>query len=151
MKHKQFRRQWVSQAKIDILIDNIGELLSLSGAAVPRGGIAMGDVAAIYGAAVAVRDGKVAYCGAEDDVLARVDGIEIVEHVDAGGRLVSPGFIDPHTHSVFTGRREDEFEKKVSGVSYREIAEAGGGYPRDCETGEKRHCGGSCECLPAQA
>lgn len=115
------------EKKIDLLIENIGELLTLSGPAAPRGGVAMGDVAAISGAAVAVREGRIAFCGDREDVLTQLGDAEVAEYVDAGGRLVSPGFIDPHTHSVFAGRREDEFEKKVSGVSYQEIAEAGGG------------------------
>jgi imidazolonepropionase len=49
------------------------------------------------------------------------------EILDAGGRVVMPGFVDAHTHPVFAGDRADEFELRISGVSYKEIAERGGG------------------------
>ncbi len=49
------------------------------------------------------------------------------EVVDAGGRVVLPGFVDAHTHPVFAGNRVDEFEQRARGASYEEIAAAGGG------------------------
>src|ERR1019366_276769 len=49
------------------------------------------------------------------------------EIVDAGGRIVLPGFIDAHTHPVFAGNRAAEFERRVEGATYAEIAPAGGG------------------------
>src|SRR6185437_1593447 len=49
------------------------------------------------------------------------------EVVDAGGRIVLPGFVDAHTHPVFAGTRADEYEQRVQGVTYAEIAAKGGG------------------------
>ena len=49
------------------------------------------------------------------------------EVLDAGGRLVTPGFVDAHTHLVFAGNRADEFEKRCAGITYQEIAAQGGG------------------------
>ena len=47
--------------------------------------------------------------------------------IDAGGAVVTPGFVDPHTHAVFARTREDEFAMRIEGRSYEEIAAAGGG------------------------
>ncbi|MBD73803.1 MAG: imidazolonepropionase [Candidatus Marinimicrobia bacterium] len=61
-----------------------------------------------------------------------IDGDRIAENsngeaIDCGGSLVTPGFVDPHTHSVFLDSREEEFALRLSGVSYEEIAAQGGG------------------------
>src|SRR5690606_14447941 len=72
------------------------------------------------------RDGRIVYAGAmaglpaAPDVLAR-------EVIDAGGDLVTPGLVDCHTHLVFAGDRAGEFEQRLSGAIYEEIARAGGG------------------------
>lgn len=79
---------------------------------------------AIQTGAIWMRDAKIAWVGAEGDIpaTAREDA-----SVDLEGRLVTPGLIDCHTHLVFGGDRADEFEKRLNGVSYEEIARAGGG------------------------
>jgi len=61
------------------------------------------------------------------EVGERVDIAPDTEVIDAGGRLVMPGFVDAHTHPVFAGNRADEFEKRAEGATYQEIAAAGGG------------------------
>jgi len=113
--------------EIDLLIDNIGKLLTMAGGDGPRAGERMKKVGIVTGAAVAVRDGKIVSCGNAEEVKKRIRDCSVCELIDADGRLVTPGFIDPHTHSVFAGRREGEFEQKVGGMSYQKIAEAGGG------------------------
>ena len=72
-----------------------------------------------------VTDGRVARGGiANGDRASR----RATPHViDAGGRLVTPGFVDAHTHLVFAGNRADEFEKRCAGMTYQEIAAQGGG------------------------
>ncbi len=79
---------------------------------------------AVQTGAIWMRDAKIAWVGAERDIpdAAREDA-----SVDLEGRLVTPGLIDCHTHLVFGGDRADEFEKRLNGVSYEEIARAGGG------------------------
>ncbi|WP_299930410.1 imidazolonepropionase [uncultured Pelagimonas sp.] len=79
---------------------------------------------AIQTGAIWMRDAKIAWVGAKGDIptAAREDA-----SVDLEGRLVTPGLIDCHTHLVFGGDRADEFEKRLNGVSYEEIARAGGG------------------------
>jgi imidazolonepropionase len=74
--------------------------------------------------AIAARDGRIAFAGPEADLPA---GLEAREIIDCGGRWITPGLIDCHTHLVFAGDRSDEFERRFAGESYAEIARAGGG------------------------
>jgi imidazolonepropionase len=82
------------------------------------------DAGIITGGAVAVENGKIIAVGRSSDVL---QGFEAREVMDSGGRVVGPGFVDPHTHIVFDGERLDEFELKIRGAEYLEILESGGG------------------------
>ena len=74
--------------------------------------------------AIAVRDGRIAWCGAFGD-LPR--DLRHGDEVDLEGRLVTPGLIDCHTHIVHGGHRAGEFELRLEGASYEEVARAGGG------------------------
>ena len=85
--------------------------------------MAGGGYGAIEGAALAIRDGKIAFAGPASD-LPR--GGARASH-DLGGRWATPGLIDCHTHLVYGGNRSGEFEMRLAGASYLEIAEAGGG------------------------
>jgi imidazolonepropionase len=75
--------------------------------------------------AVAVRGDRIAFAGPEDELPA--DRREALTHLDAEGRLVTPGLVDCHTHLVFAGDRADEMEQRLSGASYEQIAKGGGG------------------------
>jgi imidazolonepropionase len=75
--------------------------------------------------AVAVRGECVAFAGPESELPA--DQRDAIVHVDAGGRLVTPGLVDCHTHLVFAGDRTGEFAQRLAGASYEEIARQGGG------------------------
>jgi len=83
----------------------------------------MGPAGAIRDAAVAVKDGRIVWVGSRVDLPK---GRAVEEH-DLGGRWVTPGLIDCHTHLVFGGNRAREFEMRLEGASYEEIAKAGGG------------------------
>jgi imidazolonepropionase len=92
-------------------------------AACRRGG-GQGELHAVDEAALAWEDGRIAWAGAEADLP---DGLDEAASFDAGGRLVVPGLVDAHTHLAFGGWRADEFERRLRGATYREIAEEGGG------------------------
>ncbi len=77
-----------------------------------------------YGAML-VRDGLISQVGSMRDIEPSID--QSVEVIDAGGRVVLPGFVDAHTHPVFAGTRANEFEERSSGITYQEIAARGGG------------------------
>ncbi len=109
---------------VELLIENAGQLLTLAGPSGPRRGPAMKELGIVEGGAVAVAQGKIAAVGCRDDVLQRV---EPAQTIDAEGRVVMPGFVDPHTHAVWAGERRDEFEMRVRGATYMEIMKAGGG------------------------
>ncbi len=108
----------------DLLIENIGQLVTCASPTGPKRGAAMRDVGAIEKGAVAVTDGKFAAVGKADDIRREFRAGRII---DAKGRVICPGFVDPHTHIVFAGDRLNEFELKIKGAAYLEILESGGG------------------------
>jgi imidazolonepropionase len=77
---------------------------------------------AVEDGAIAVRDGVIAWVGHRRDLLAEAATVH-----DLGGRWITPGLIDCHTHLVFGGDRAEEFEMRLNGATYEEIARAGGG------------------------
>ena len=115
-------------AKADILIVNIGELVTFNQGPLP-GRKARDPKAAgiIRDAAIAVREGRVVDVGRSPDLRGRYQARITI---DAGGRLATPALVDPHTHLVFAGSREDEFELKLAGARYEEILARGGGIYR---------------------
>jgi len=105
----------------EFAVVNCSELVTLAGPARARVGAEMRELHVIRDGAMVVRDGVITQAGARCDLtLPR-------EIIDAGGRVVMPGFVDAHTHPVFAGNRADEFEKRALGATYQEIAAAGGG------------------------
>ena len=109
----------------DLAVVNCSQVVTLAGPGRPRVVGEMRDLAVIPDGALLVREGRIALAGSRADVEARIArGTEIV---DAGGRVVLPGFVDAHTHPVFAGNRAGEFEQRVAGVTYAEIAARGGG------------------------
>jgi len=111
----------------DLIIRNIGQLITMDGAEGPRTGPSMRELGLIEGGAVASSNGRVLAVGTESEVLASVDAGPDTVVIDARDRVVTPGLVDPHTHAVFAATRENEFAMRVEGKSYEEIAEAGGG------------------------
>jgi imidazolonepropionase len=80
-------------------------------------------IGAVEDGVVASLDGRIAYAGP----AAEAPAFEAAETIDCEGRWITPGLIDPHTHLVFGGDRAHEFELRLAGASYEEIARAGGG------------------------
>ncbi len=112
--------------KTTLLIKNIGQLITMQGL-FPRRGREMSEIGLIEDGAVAVSGDKIIAVGKSDDVAGRVDLAENCTVISAEDKVVTPGLIDPHTHPVFAGTREIEFEMRLAGKSYMEIARAGGG------------------------
>ncbi len=106
-------------------VRNCSQLVTLAGAHRPRVGAEMRELAIIHDGALLVRDGRIEAVGARGDIEAHLDNDTQI--IDAGGRVVTPGFVDAHTHLVFAGNRADEFEMRCSGITYQEIARQGGG------------------------
>jgi imidazolonepropionase len=114
--------------KADFAVRNIGLLATLAGPQ-PRLGASMRDLGLIERAAVASAEGRIVYAGSDRDLGSQVE-LEDATVVDAEGGAVIPGLVDAHTHLAFAGNRDDEIRKRLAGVSYREIAEGGGGIVR---------------------
>lgn len=110
--------------KADLLIHNAVQLVTCASPDGPKRGQAMADVGLIPVGAVAIADGQIVAVGSSADLLADFSARETI---DATGKTVCPGFVDPHTHVVYAGDRVNEFELRVRGASYMEIMEAGGG------------------------
>jgi len=121
--------------RITLLIKNAKQILTLSSDKKgPRKGKQMENLGLIEDGAVAVSGKKIVMVGKTKDVLGQVKsefgscGIDKkTKTINAEDRVVLPGFVDSHTHPVFGATREDEFELRIKGKSYEEIAQAGGG------------------------
>ena len=100
------------------------ELVTLSGPKRPRVGTELSQLEIIRDGGMLIRDGKIERVGPSDEIEKNAGDAEIV---DAGGRVVMPGFVDAHTHLVFAGNRLDDFERRARGETYEQIAKAGGG------------------------
>ncbi|MFB4169847.1 imidazolonepropionase [Virgibacillus sp. JSM 102003] len=108
--------------KVDTLITNIGQLLTMDKKGPVKGGD-MNDLTVMEGAAVATENGKIVWIGSAEKAV----NIQADKTIDAEGRLVTPGLVEPHTHLVFGGSREEEMALKQQGVPYLEILKQGGG------------------------
>ncbi|MFT4257437.1 MAG: imidazolonepropionase [Pseudoxanthomonas sp.] len=87
-------------------------------------GGADGELGIVRDGAIAARDGRIAWVGPASAVPA---DMRAADQIDCGGRWITPGLIDCHTHLVHAGNRSNEFEQRLQGVSYADIARAGGG------------------------
>jgi imidazolonepropionase len=109
---------------IDLLIHSAGQVCPVPGPDGPQRGQSLGMLGIIEGGAVAVQDGRILQTGKSADLQARYTAAETL---NAAGRCVTPGFVDPHTHIPWFGDRANEFEQRLAGASYMEIMAAGGG------------------------
>ena len=107
---------------------NIGQLVTMAGPSRPRIGAELRELGLVEDAAMLIEDGRVVAAGPYSDLCADIP--QVGEVIDAGGRCVTPGFVDAHTHLVFAGNRANEFEQRAAGATYQEIAAAGGGILR---------------------
>jgi len=115
----------------DLVVTNCGQLLTLASRPPrPRRGKELASLAIVENGALAAYKGRLVAVGARSDVEGAVEAVEGCREVDAGGAVVLPGFVDSHTHTVFAQYRLDEYEKRVTGVPYAEIAAAGGGIAK---------------------
>ncbi|HVO44019.1 MAG TPA: imidazolonepropionase [Aggregatilineales bacterium] len=112
---------------VELIVDHIGQLCTIPSHEGPQRGRDLGDLGLIADAAIAIQHGEVAAVGRRDAILDAYTGSQTI---DVGGRLVTPGLVDPHTHLVWGGDRAEEFEMRLAGATYQEIMAAGGGINR---------------------
>ncbi len=93
----------------------------------PRIGDKMTELGIITDGAIAVKDKQISFVGTTDKLKQIYEFDRIKTIIDATDQLITPGFVDPHTHIIFDGSRENELEMKLEGKTYLEILAAGGG------------------------
>ncbi|HKO99697.1 MAG TPA: imidazolonepropionase [Pyrinomonadaceae bacterium] len=108
-----------------IAVINCSHLVTLAGPARPRVGPELRDLGIINNGALLIQNGKIVKSGSRSEIESLIS--PETETVDAGGRVVMPGFVDAHAHPVFAGARVGEFEERSEGATYQEIAARGGG------------------------
>lgn len=108
-----------------LAIINCSQLVTLAGPQRPRVGPEMRELGIISDGALLIREGLIESVGTSTQIKARIQADTVI--VDAGGRVVLPGFVDAHTHPVFAGTRAGEFEERSLGATYQQIAARGGG------------------------
>ena len=105
---------------VDILIKNANELVTIKGENKPRTKKEISNLSIINSGSIAIKDGNIIEIG--KNLKYKAEKI-----IDAKGKTVMPGFIDPHTHLVFAGSREFELDWKLKGLTYMQILKKGGG------------------------
>jgi len=111
--------------RVDLFITHAAQLCAVpADAGGPQRGSRLGDLSSIEDGALAVQDARIVAVGPTADLRAHFSA---TREIDATGRVVIPGFVDPHTHVVWAGDRAGEFEMRVAGKTYMEIMAAGGG------------------------
>jgi imidazolonepropionase len=108
--------------KVDLLIHSATQLLTLAGG--PQRGGELGQLGIIEDGAIAIVGDRIQAVGDSDELRST---FEAEETIHAVGRVVMPGFVDPHTHLIWAGDRADEFEARATGATYMEILAQGGG------------------------
>jgi imidazolonepropionase len=107
---------------------NIGQVVTLTGPSRPRVGVELSELGIRRNAGMLIENNRITAVGTDAEIRKRTPAHATV--IDAQGCCVTPGFVDAHTHLVFAGNRADEFEKRIAGATYQEIAASGGGILR---------------------
>jgi len=108
-----------------LAVINCSQVVTLAGAKRARTSGDLRQLAIVEDGAMFVRGDRIEAVGRRREIEALIDAD--CEVIDAGKRILLPGFVDAHTHPVFAGHRANEFEQRTAGATYREIASAGGG------------------------
>jgi imidazolonepropionase len=108
-----------------LLITGASQLVTLSGRG-PRRGAALSNLGIVKDGALLIRDGRIAAVGPRTKIESLPES-GTAEKLDVAGRVILPGFVDSHTHLIHAASRAEEYELKIAGASYEEIARKGGG------------------------
>ena len=121
-----------------MLITGCSQLLTLRGP-VPRRGKALGDFGIIPDGAIFIHEDRIAAIGPRRRIEKLRQSAPRRKNWTLRGRVVLPGFVDSHTHLIFPRSRAKEYEERIAGASYEEIAKKGGGIRSTVESSAPRH------------
>ena len=107
-----------------LVVLHASQLVTLAGPKRPRVGAELSELGIIRDGGLLIRNGGIELAGSSSEIEKKTGDAEVI---DARGKVVLPGFVDAHTHLVFAGDRLDDFERRVRGETYEQIAKAGGG------------------------
>src|SRR6266702_1238614 len=128
---KKVKRNSKAQSKAaPLLFVGATQLVTMRGGGGPRRGNAMREIGVIEDGAVLVSGGKIVAAGTTKELCADAWAKKhrrSLQEIDCAGQMITPGFVDSHTHPVFAGPRLVDFEKRITGANYEEIAATGGG------------------------
>lgn len=122
------KKEIFSDVEPDLVIFNANELITMNtkyGA--PRIGEDMSELAIIKDGALAIKDDRIIFIGTTEELISKYEFGKIFSKINASNKLVTPGLVDPHTHIIFDGTRENELSMKLEGKTYIEILKTGGG------------------------
>jgi len=112
-----------------LFIRNASQIVTLQGSSqAPLVKEGMSELGVIENGSVWIENGVIKAVGTDEEIFSKFESrLDQAEVVDASGKLVTPGLVDPHTHLVFAGSRENEFNMRLQGATYMEIMNSGGG------------------------
>ena len=126
LHHAHSRRAMRQTSPSRLFFRNAAQLLTLAGAPVPRRGSALGELGIIANGGLLTEGQTILRIGSTRSLEREALRLR-AEAIDCRGRVVMPGFVDSHTHLIFAGSRVDDYESRLRGKTYEEIAKAGGG------------------------
>jgi len=115
------------KVQADLLLTDIGELVTMTGSPGLRRGEAAKNLSIISGGALASFHGRIVWTGKSRNVSDNVELINNSLEIDVAGKVITPGFVDSHTHPLYSGARQVEFAMRAGGADYEDISAAGGG------------------------
>jgi imidazolonepropionase len=119
---------FLAKSEVDLILEHANQLVSVRGHSErPAIGSEMEELGILEDGAVALSGNEIVAVGRTSEILNQYSARE---RIDASGKVVTPGFVDAHTHFVFAGSRESELELKIKGAGYIEILQQGGGILR---------------------
>ncbi|MFX1457354.1 MAG: imidazolonepropionase [Promethearchaeota archaeon] len=122
------KKEIFSEIEPDLIIFGANELVTMKTTyGAPRIREDMSNLAIINDGAIAVKEDRIIFTGSTDELISKYNFKKIENKIDATNKLVTPGFVDPHTHIIFDGTRENELHMKLEGKSYLDILNEGGG------------------------
>jgi imidazolonepropionase len=122
------KKEIFAESEPNLVIFGANELITMNTTyGAPKIGEDMSNLTIINDGAIAVKDDRIIFTGSTEELISKYNIEKIETKIDASNKIVTPGFVDPHTHIIFDGTRENELSLKLEGKTYLEILNEGGG------------------------